>query len=191
MPKTKPKLYKNRYFVSSIILAALIILVAVLELTNTTHIFHKPKVPPVIPSHSSSAGQSSKVSSSSPTSAGTNQDTSVAATGGGETADHDLVAPTGNFVSNHFPGANGSPTTEASTCNTSPGASCYIKFTNIDTGQTTQLSTQAVDARGSTSWYWDVSKDAHLTSGQWKVAAVASLGSQTKSSDDALKLTVQ
>jgi hypothetical protein len=190
MRKTKSSPFRNRLFASSAALAGLIIVVAVLELTNTTHIFHKAHIPAVIPSHSSSNGASSTAASSNPAVSNSDNGSPAPATDS-DTTDHNLVAPTGNFVSNHFPGQNGSPTTESSTCNTSPGASCYIKFTNTDSGQTTQLATQTTDARGSTSWYWDAAKDAHLTSGQWKITAVATLGSQIKSSDDALKLIIQ
>jgi hypothetical protein len=169
--------------------AGLIVIVAILELTNTTHLFHKQSVPPVIPAHTS-PGKPISTSSSQPNApaASTPQDNTPLPT---DVTNHTLIAPTGTFVSNHFPGQNGSSTTEASVCNTSPGATCYIKFTNVATGDTTQLAAQVTDARGTTSWYWDVSQDAHLSAGQWKVMAVATLGSQTKTATDTLNLTVK
>lgn len=172
-----------------IAVAGLIVIVAILELTNTTHLFHKQGVPPVIPAHTSS-GKPISTSSSQPNTpaVSTPQDNTPLPT---DVTNHTLIAPTGTFVSNHFPGQNGSSTTEASVCNTSPGATCYIKFTNVATGDTTQLAAQVTDARGTTSWYWDVSQDAHLSAGQWKITAVATLGSQTKTATDTLTLTVK
>jgi hypothetical protein len=186
MSKYHPILSKKSFLVGA---AGLIVIVAILELTNTTHLFHKQSVPPVIPAHTSS-GKPISTSSSQPNTpaASTPQDNTPLPA---DVTNHTLIAPTGTFVSNHFPGQNGSSTTEASVCNTSPGATCYIKFTNVVTGDTTQLAAQVTDARGTTSWYWDVSQDAHLSAGQWKVMAVATLGSQTKTATDTLNLTVK
>ena len=191
MRKNKSRMSKrNRLLGAAIGLIILVLLV--LELTNTTHIFHKQSVPPVIPAHTNSG---SPINSSSSNSATSGDSSSGAASDNtplpADTSDHTLVTPVGNFVSNHFPGQNGAPTTEASVCNTSPGATCYIKFTNTSTNQTTQLASQVANAQGQTSWYWDVSNDAHLTSGKWKVTAVATLNGQTKTADDALNLTIQ
>lgn len=172
-------------------IAGLIILFAILEMTNTTHLLHKQKVPLVIPTHTNTSQTvSSSVPSSRPGSDSTNGSQQASSTPA-DIANHSLITPFGNFVSNHSPGQNGSPNNEFSVCNTTPGATCYIEFTHLDTGETTQLPTQTTDARGSTSWYWDISKDAHLTSGEWQVKAVASLGNQTKSADDSLKLRIQ
>jgi hypothetical protein len=184
MPKKKSRL--NYKYAALATIAGVIIIIVLMELTNTTHFFHKQNVPPVIPTHSNSKSPVSPTRNS-----GSNGSNSPAASNEPDASAHTLVSPTGNFVSNHYPGQSGSPTTETSTCNTSPGASCYIKFTNVDSDDTTQLPTQLTDARGSTSWYWDTKNDAHLTSGQWKITAVATLGDQTKTADDALKLTIQ
>jgi hypothetical protein len=186
MSKHHPILSKKSLLAAG---AGLIVIVAILELTNTTHLFHKQSVPPVIPAHTS-PGKPISTSSSQPNApaASTPQDNTPLPT---DVTNHTLIAPTGTFVSNHFPGQNGSSTTEASVCNTSPGATCYIEFTNVATGDTTQLAAQVTDARGTTSWYWDVSQDAHLSAGQWKVMAVATLGSQTKTATDTLNLTVK
>jgi hypothetical protein len=186
MSKHHPILSKKSLLAAG---AGLIVIVAILELTNTTHLFHKQSVPPVIPAHTS-PGKPISTSSSQPNApaASTPQDNTPLPT---DVTNHTLIAPTGTFVSNHFPGQNGSSTTEASVCNTSPGATCYIKFTNVTTGDTTQLAAQVTDARGTTSWYWDASQDAHLSAGQWKVMAIATLGSQTKTATDTLNLTVQ
>ncbi|MGH7156938.1 MAG: hypothetical protein ACREGG_02410 [Candidatus Saccharimonadales bacterium] len=195
MAKKKSRLNKKIILASTIV--ALIVVIAILELTNTTHLFHKQKVPAVIPSHSNSAttpknNQSTAQSGSlTPSTPATTKSSS--STGGSNAA---LVAPFGDFVSNHNPGAldsngNPTPTSETSVCDTTPGATCYIKFTNTDGGQTTQLASQTVNGDGSTSWYWDATTDAHLTKGQWRVTAIATLNGQSKSTDDPTNLTIQ
>jgi hypothetical protein len=99
-----------------------------------------------------------------------------------------LVAPYGSFVSNHHPGQNGASTTEESLCNTTPGASCYIKFTQGNIVKS--LPTQTTDASGATIWDWNIGQ-AGLSSGSWQVTAVASLGSQSKTTSDPTTLEVQ
>lgn len=98
-----------------------------------------------------------------------------------------LIAPWGNFVSNHSPGQGGSPTTETSVCNTTPGASCYIKFTNGD--KTRTLDTKTTDANGSTAWSWNIS-DAGFSSGSWQITAIATLNGQAKLSTDQQSLLI-
>ena len=92
--------------------------------------------------------------------------------------------PTGNFVSNHKPGGN-YPTTEQSACNTTPGASCYIKFTSGSNTET--LKPQITDSNGTTIWNWDA---ATFPSGTWQVTATAALNGQTKTVADATPLTI-
>jgi cytoskeletal protein RodZ len=101
-----------------------------------------------------------------------------------------LLAPSGTFVSNHHPNLGGSPapTAEQSVCNTTQGASCYIKFTKGDITKT--LASQVVDNTGSTYWSWDV-KASGFTEGSWQITAIASLNSQTKSTADSQALTIQ
>ena len=99
-----------------------------------------------------------------------------------------LLAPYGSFVSNHKPGQNGSNTTELSQCITSPGATCYIKFTQDSVVKT--LPEKTADPSGSIFWEWNVN-DAGLTSGTWTITAIVSLDGQTKSTTDQLTLQVQ
>jgi hypothetical protein len=123
---------------------------------------------------------------------------------GGETGESDtsqvrLTAPSGTFVSNH--GANSahpvtSGTTELSSCNTSPGATCYIKFTNTQSGATAQLSTEQTSATGTetqppgtVSWSWTPAQE-NLTTGNWTIEAVAGLGGQTETTTDPTVLTI-
>lgn len=97
------------------------------------------------------------------------------------------IVPYGNFVSNHHPGGT-APTAEASTCNTSAGASCYIKFTNGSIVK--QLDPETANSNGTTIWYWDV-KTAGITTGSWTITAVATLNGQTKTANDSQPLVVQ
>lgn len=97
------------------------------------------------------------------------------------------LTPSGDFVSNHSPG-DSTPTSEASTCNTSPGAICYIQFTKGS--ESKKLDARTTDARGAAIWYWDV-KDAGLTQGSWTIMAVATLNGQTKTANDSQPLVVQ
>lgn len=182
--------YNRKYLIAAAI-GLLILIIAILEATNTTHFFHKQTVPPVVPAHTNNGQPISNSGSSSQPGSTSDNSSQQSNTPPPEVADHTLITPYGNFVSNHFPGQNGTTTSEASICNTSPGATCYIKFTNVTTGDTTQLATQTADAQGYVSWYWDVDKDAHLTSGKWKITAVATLGGQTKTAEDVLNLVVQ
>jgi len=90
-----------------------------------------------------------------------------------------LIAPYGNFVSNHKPGQNGAPFDENSVCNTTPGATCYIQFTMGS--QTKKLEGRIADEGGVASWDWTAS---NLASGKWIITAVATLNGQSKSTQD-------
>ncbi|HET7060328.1 MAG TPA: hypothetical protein VFH99_03385 [Candidatus Saccharimonadales bacterium] len=100
-----------------------------------------------------------------------------------------LLAPFGNFVSNHHPNLSGSPApnTMSSVCNTTPGASCKIIFTKD--GTTKELVSQTADANGSVYWNWKL-QDIDLSSGSWKIQAITSLNGQTKTASDAMDLVV-
>jgi hypothetical protein len=177
------------------ILLLLVLVIGMLEVTNKTHLLHKPKVPPVIPSTPSGAKPAAGANKAAPSSSAyPNSPVSTKSSspaGGGAATGQDLVAPYGTFVSNHSPGQNGAPDQEQSVCTTSPGASCYIKFTNTASNESTRLASQTTDSNGTTIWNWDVIKDAHLTQGQWQITAVATLSGQSKSTDDPLKLVIQ
>ncbi len=107
-------------------------------------------------------------------------------------ADSSIVpsAPVGNFVSNHHPNLSGqpAPNLESSTCSTSPGVQCQIKFTHGDIVK--YLDPQVTNADGNTSWTWKVS-DIGLTVGDWKITAIATNGSKTATADDAMLLSVK
>lgn len=181
----------------AILVAAIFLVILVLEITNTTHLFHKGKaVSGTIPStspanqsnHTSTADQDQNSASSQ-----NNQDSSPVSQpsktpNNTPAASGPLITPFGNFVSNHFPGKDGSPTAEQSVCNTTPGANCYIEFTKD--GVTKKLDSKVADSSGSVIWNWDV-KDAGLTEGSWQITAIASANGQTKSATDQISLEIQ
>lgn len=100
-----------------------------------------------------------------------------------------LSTPTGDFVSDHHPNLSGSPApnTLTSVCSSTPGASCYITFTQGSIVKS--LPVQTLDAGGGTYWNWKL-QDVGLTAGDWKIQAIVSLNGQTKTADDAMDLTV-
>ena len=101
-----------------------------------------------------------------------------------------LKAPDGTFVSNHRVSLSGSPQqkSEQSVCNTTPGATCYIKLTKDSITKT--LKEQTTDSSGATYWSWNID-DAGLTVGTWQVSAIAILNGQTKTTPDGIDLVVQ
>lgn len=107
----------------------------------------------------------------------------------GGDASVNLTAPTGDFVSNHHPNLDGDPAPSAitSVCTTTPGAKCQITFTKD--GITKSLPNETTDRGGSAYWNWKLS-DIGLSTGMWQVKAIATLGSQTQSTTDALVLEV-
>jgi hypothetical protein len=94
-------------------------------------------------------------------------------------------APTGDFVSAHTVPLSAAM---ASACNTSPGASCQITFTKTD-GTVKSLPAQTVDSSGSTTWNWTAS--TYLSSGTWKVTAVATASGKSSTASDSQNLVVQ
>lgn len=99
-----------------------------------------------------------------------------------------LLNPYGQFVSNQTPSlSDPNQQTEVSTCETTPGASCYIEF--IKSGSATiTLKEQVTDSNGVTSWTWNLSKQGFAV-GTWQVKAIAILGNQTKTATETM--TVQ
>jgi len=181
--RTSPKRPTTFWLVG--LLLVVVAVVAVLELTNTTHLFHKDLGSGGIPSTSPTKTTKPAVNNTSSTSDQTKTavNNSATITTGGPPPQ----VPTGNFVSNHRPGGS-APTSEASTCNTTPGAVCYIQFTKGSI--TKKLDAQTTGKDGGAIWYWDV-KSAGLEAGSWKVTAVATLNGQTQTADDGLALEVQ
>ncbi|HSX45313.1 MAG TPA: hypothetical protein VLF39_04400 [Candidatus Saccharimonadales bacterium] len=188
--KTVPKKLPS-WLVPAAIVGLLIIIMVGLELTNTTHFFHKnTRSTSIIPTMSNKSGgsESSKAAKSTATATSGSKDIGSSPSSSTQTSNGDLIKPYGGFVSNHRPGQNGSPTTEESNCITTPGVSCYIEFTKGN--ETKKLAAQIVDGSGSTYWTWNI-KSAGLSSGSWTITAIASAGGQTKSTVDQINLQVQ
>ncbi|MEI7539405.1 MAG: hypothetical protein WCJ36_01375 [Candidatus Saccharibacteria bacterium] len=99
------------------------------------------------------------------------------------------IEPTGTFISNHHPNLSGNPApnTESSTCTTTPGADCEIRFTNGNT--TKSLSIKKTDSDGNASWDWNLN-DVGLTAGEWSITAIAINGSKTATATDSMSLSV-
>jgi len=176
-----------------VVLAALVL--TTLELTNTTHIFHKKARPATVSGSTYTKGEPSQSSAnSSTTSSGNTGGNSVPPSsdqknGGDTSSSAVLTVPIGNFVSNHHPNLSGSPApnTESSVCTTTPGASCKITFTKD--GVTKSLALETTDNGGSAYWTWKL-QDIGLTVGSWQVQAIALLNGQTKTASDAMSLDV-
>lgn len=159
-----------------------------LELTNTTHLLHK-KDGPVVTASQQTKGET-QTKNSDQQSGSSKSSTDQKSQGGGNAASNlTLLAPSGNFVSNHRPNLSGSPAPNSinSVCTTTPGASCKITFTKD--GATKSLPPQIVDQGGSTYWNWKL-QDIGLTQGSWKIEAIASLNEQASTSSDVLNLEV-
>lgn len=100
------------------------------------------------------------------------------------------ASPTGDFVSNHHPNLSGSPApnTETSSCTTTPGVQCQIRFTM--NGTTIELPAQTTDGNGSTLWSNWTLQSIGLTQGTWQVTAVAINGNNEVSAQDPINLVV-
>ena len=198
MPQKYSRSVQKRFSRKVLLLLGVLLVVIVfsgLELTGYTHIFRKANTSPVIPSTNltptkiSSKGKSATPSSGSSQS-GTTINNSQKSSTPASTGTAYLIAPSGIFVSNHNPGKNGAPTTEQSVCNTTPGATCFIQFTQGNVVKL--LAPQVTDSNGATYWSWDAGASSiGLTPGSWNVSAIASLGGQTKTSDDGTLLEIQ
>jgi hypothetical protein len=168
-------------------IAAIVFVVSILEVTNTTHIFHKPqKVIVIIKSTTPGVALKTDTVNSNPygSSSKTNQDISTQSS---QAPTGSLLAPWGSFVSNHNPGSGASTSQETSVCNTTPGASCYIKLTNGSLVKI--LETKIADNNGSIIWNWNT--DTTLDKGVWNISAVADLNGQSKTTQDSMELKVQ
>lgn len=187
---------KRKLIIIVVIIILLIGVMAILELTNTTHFFHKSNTgsstittpTPTTTSKSTSENKTVNPSTGSVTNNSVTGANSSTKTSAPTSTSATLTAPYGSFVSNHKPGQNGSNTQEQSTCLTTPGATCYIQFTNGSIVKTLAVGT--ADSDGAVYWNWDVSS-AGFTTGSWQIEAIASLNGQTMSTSDQIPLVVQ
>lgn len=175
---------------------------SLLELTNVTHFFHSqpavsgpipvltarpPKPAAATPAQTTEKNPNGSAAPSAAMQSSADKSTSQSTN---STTNQPLSTPFGSFVSNHYPnlGDSPAPSTEQSSCNTTPGARCAIVFTN-DSGIIKTLPEQVTDASGLAYWSWDVRK-AGFTAGTWHIKATASLNGQSASSKDSLDLKV-
>jgi hypothetical protein len=190
--KPKSNSPKRKLLALGLTILVLALVIAILEISNTTYIFHKRKavsgtILSTSPANNApiAAGQADK----KPPSSGSSADTSKSSTAVSD-SNAPLIAPYGSFVSNHHPslsGAGGVPSQEESVCTTTPGATCYMTFTQ--NGVVKTLKSQVADSKGSVFWDWDVNKSG-FTTGSWSITATASLNGVTKSTNDSLELVV-
>lgn len=187
---------KKPFVIAGIAVLAIACLIVGFELTNITHIFHSRPVS--ISGSAETKGETSTNSKSAQksTTANAAQSGNTSQTGdnksgsGSNTGAVALLAPSGDFVSNHHPNLGGdpAPNTLSSVCTTTPGATCRINFTKD--GVTRSLEPETTDRGGSAYWNnWKL-QDVKLTTGGWQVKATATLNGKTLSSDDAMQLVV-
>lgn len=120
----------------------------------------------------SSSGQSAEGSSP-----GASNNAKASGSPASSSSSSSLITPWGDFISSQNASTSSSGTTEVSVCNTSPGATCYIQFTNGNSIY--KLAVETANSNGAASWTWNV-KNSGLSPGQWQISAVASFNNLTK-----------
>lgn len=186
MVRKSKKFLTPKWLLLAAVIVIAIILSSVLALSNRKTV---STIPSSSPNKTEPGLAGSNDKNPLPSSSATNTAGSETTKNNGQTTSTPLTLDAAQtLVSNHYPGKNGSPTTEQSVCNTTPGASCYIQFTMGNA--TKKLSAQVAGSSGATIWNWDINT-AGLTSGSWQITAVASLGNQTKTASDPQALVIQ
>lgn len=176
----------------------LVIIVGILELTNTTYFFHdKEAISSTIPADSPDSTPSSDDSTDSasdtpaPSAASPTTSANTSKTPGTTPNSGPPQTPTGNFVSNHQPSLgnkDGGSSALESLCVTSPGATCKIIFTR--NGVTKTLEEKSVGSDGFVLWTWDVNQ-AGFVEGSWEITAISTLNGVTSTSKDPLNMEVK
>jgi len=184
---------RKRKLIIIISLALLLIIgiVAILEITDTTHLFHAKKFVAAPTASQNTKGEPADTaqttgSSDKPTTSDkntNNPDNPKDQTDGSTLAT--LLPPSGNFVSAHKVPSN-API--SSVCNTSVGASCKITFSS--NGVTKSLNPEITDKGGSVYWNSWTPASLGITAGTWTIQAIATLNGQTQTANDALPLEV-
>ena len=98
----------------------------------------------------------------------------------------ELAAPDGVFVSNHKPSLSAS-NQMSSSCRTTVGATCEIRFTKA--GEVKILGPNKVGVDGSILWYWTL-QQIGLSQGSWQIEAVVTLNGKTAAARDTIGLEV-
>jgi hypothetical protein len=185
---TKTHAKKRWIFIIVGLLLLIAVVVTLLELTNTTYLFHKR--PPAPTASSETKGETVSPSQTGQTS-NTSPNPSVNPTdnnnpkAGNNTSNTTLVMFPSDLVSAHKVQLDSAI---ASTCNATAGASCLITFSNG--GISKSLPATITDRGGSAYWNSWKPSDIGLTPGTWKIEAIATLGDQRKTQTDALNLEV-
>src|ERR1035438_2620233 len=101
----------KKHYLAAFAIILFVVLITILELTNTTHFFHENKV--ITSANSLTKGESAQNSNKHTPVTGvnnlTNTTTSNNAKSAAGTNSTYLITPSGNFVSNHHPNLSGSP----------------------------------------------------------------------------------
>lgn len=187
----KPSKKPRKLILIAAVVVALLVIATILQLTGLVHFISTPAKQQNTGT-SQTAGENTKgVSSQSEQGSQSTSGNSSTNSKSGSSGETVLVAPSGNFVSDHHPNLSGSPApnTIESVCNTTPNATCQITFTNTSSGLVKSLPTKTTDTNGATYWDWKL-QDIGLTQGTWKIEVIAKLGSQTKTASDAMNLVV-
>jgi hypothetical protein len=174
------------------LLLVAVIVVLALQLTGTIHLLSKTTKPTATTGGANTKGVSKtppkkKDSNSNGSSANTTTvpPTSTSTSKLPPSSGANLAAPWGTFANVYNARLNQQM---GSTCNTTPGATCEILFTNG--AQTKSLKAETADAGGAVYWSWTPA-GIGLVPGTWHITAKAVLGSQTKTtSNDPLVLTI-
>jgi cytoskeletal protein RodZ len=195
---SRPKAWRRPVPVAIGVILLAVVILGVLELTNTTYLLHdKQAVSSTIPADSPDSDSSSDDSSSGDPNTTTNTATSPATpptaskTPGTTPNSGPPQTPSGNFVSNHQPSLgnkDGSSSALESVCVTSVGATCKIIFTRD--GVTKTLEEKKVGSDGFALWTWDINQ-AGFVEGTWEITAISTLNGVTSTSKDPLNMEVK
>ncbi len=176
------------------ILAIAALAIFILEITNTTHLFHKKyetipaKTTPTTQSTSpTTTVQGGNNDTTQPTPSSDKTQSANTPSGSTTNSSEGPTKPYGTFVANHHPSLNNSPNME-SVCSGTPGAKCYISFTMGNSVKT--LPEQVIGSDGSTIWQWNL-KTAGFSEGKWSIKAISTLNGKSTEATDQLELEVQ
>lgn len=185
---TLSKLSSKRITIPVLVVVIIFGGVAVLHMRSVHKAQHTSGVIPNSKKDASASKSKTKNATGSQNSGSSPSDKTQASGSPTGTTSSTLIAPFGTFISNHKPGQNGSPTSEQSVCNTTPGATCDIQFVNGSVSKS--LGAQVANSNGTAYWSWDINGGT-LAPGSWRVTAVVKLNGQTKTTSDPTLLEVR
>jgi len=179
---------KHHYVRIAIIAFSVIVVAGVLSFIYYKD-HHKTTKITYISANQYTKGQPTQSQNSSSTNSTNNGQQSSKSNNASSTNNQTLIAPSGDFVSDHHPNLSGSPAPNSMTsvCNTTPGATCQISFTMGSTVKS--LPIQTTDPGGTTYWNWTL-QQIGLTQGTWTIKATSSLNGNSLSASDVMSLVV-